>query len=56
MDLDNYPEKKLEQGIYLDFKLLSLRKISTIDYTEYPAYWNHIQELWKTQRGVHGCI
>lgn len=33
--LDNYPEKKLEQGIYLDFKLLSLRKISTIDYAEY---------------------
>lgn len=33
--LDNYPEKKLEHGIYLDFKLLSLRKISTIDYAEY---------------------
>ena len=33
--LDNYPEKKLEYGIYLDFKLLSLRKISTINYTEY---------------------
>ncbi len=33
--LDNYPEKKLEHGIHLDFKLLSLRKISTIDYTEY---------------------
>ena len=33
--LDNYPEKKLEHGIYLDFKLLSIRKISTIDYTEY---------------------
>ena len=33
--LDNYPEKKLEHGIYLDFKLLSLTKISTIDYTEY---------------------
>ena len=33
--LDNYPEKKLEYGIYLVFKLLSLRKISTIDYTEY---------------------
>lgn len=33
--LDNYPEKKLEHGIYLDFKLLALRKISTIDYTEY---------------------
>ena len=33
--LDNYPEKKLEYGIYLDFKLLSLRKISTNDYTEY---------------------
>ena len=25
----------MEYGIYLDFKLLSLRKISTIDYTEY---------------------
>ena len=33
--LDNYPEKKLEHGIYLDFKLLSFRKISIIDYTEY---------------------
>ena len=33
--LDNYPDKKLEQGIYLDFKLLSLGKISTVDYTEY---------------------
>ncbi len=33
--LDQYPEKKLEHSIYLDFKLLSLRKISTIDYTEY---------------------
>ena len=33
--LDNYPKKKLEHGIYLDFKVLSLRKISTIDYTEY---------------------
>ena len=33
--LEQYPEKKLEHGIYLDFKLLSLRKISTIDYTEY---------------------
>ena len=33
--LDNYPEKKLEHGIYLDFKLLALRKISTIDYVEY---------------------
>ena len=33
--LDNYPEKKLEHGIYLDFKLLALHKISTIDYAEY---------------------
>lgn len=33
--LDQYPEKKLEHGIYLDFKLLALRKISTIDYLEY---------------------
>lgn len=33
--LDNYPEKKLEHGIYLDFKLLALRKISTIAYAEY---------------------
>ena len=33
--LDNYPDKKLEQGNYLDFKLLSLGKISTVDYIEY---------------------
>ena len=33
--LEQYPEKKLEHGIYLDFKLLSLQKISTIDYAEY---------------------
>ncbi len=33
--LEQYPEKKLEYGIYLDFKLLALRKISTIDYREY---------------------
>lgn len=33
--VDNYPGKKLEHGIYLDFKLLALRKISTIDYMEY---------------------
>ena len=33
--LDNYPEKKLEHGIFLDFKLLALHKISTIDYLEY---------------------
>ena len=32
--LDNYPETKLDHGIYLDFKLLALRKISTIDYVE----------------------
>ncbi len=33
--LDNYPETKLEHGIYLDFKLLALKKISTIDYAAY---------------------
>ena len=33
--LDIYPETKLDHGIYLDLKLLALRKISTIDYVEY---------------------
>lgn len=32
---DNYPDQKLAQGIYLDFKLLALKKISTIDYMAY---------------------
>ena len=32
---DEYPAKKLENGMLLDFKLLALRKISTIDYGEY---------------------
>ncbi len=33
--VDEYPAKKLEHGIYLDFKLLALKKIRTIDYLEY---------------------
>lgn len=33
--IDQYPGTKLEHGIYLDFKLLALKKISTIDYMEY---------------------
>lgn len=33
--VDEYPAKKLEHGIYLDFKLLALGKISRIDYLEY---------------------
>lgn len=33
--LDEYPSKKLENGIYLDFKLLALGKISKISYSEY---------------------
>ena len=33
--LDNYPAKRLEHGFFLDFKLLALKKISRIDYSEY---------------------
>lgn len=33
--LDEYPAKKLENGIYLDFKLLALKKISRLDYAKY---------------------
>ena len=33
--LDNYPSAKLENEIYLDFKLLALRKIGRMDYSEY---------------------
>ena len=33
--IDNYPEQKLKDGLYLDFKLQSLRKMKTIDYLEY---------------------
>lgn len=35
--LDEYPGKKLEHGIYLDFKLLSLKKVSKIDYLDYQS-------------------
>ncbi len=35
--IDEYPGKKLENGIFLDFKLLSLKKISKIDYLEYQS-------------------
>lgn len=33
--MDEYPGSKLEHGIFLDFKLLALQKISRIDYQEY---------------------
>lgn len=32
---DNYPDKRLSNGVYLDFKLLALRKISIVDYLSY---------------------
>lgn len=33
--VDEYPGRKLEHGIFLDFKLMALQKISRIDYQEY---------------------
>lgn len=33
--LEEYPSQKLGQGIYLDFKLIALKKISKIDYLAY---------------------
>lgn len=33
--MDEYPDKKLQHSIFLDFKIMALRKISTIDYMEY---------------------
>lgn len=33
--LDEFPSKKLEHGIFLDFKMTALRKVSTIDYAQY---------------------
>ena len=33
--LDEYPSAKLENEIYLDFKLLALKKIGKMDYLEY---------------------
>ena len=32
---DEYPAKKLEHGIFLDFKLMGLEKISRISYQKY---------------------
>ena len=32
---DNYPHEKLTHGVYLDFKLSAMRKISRIDYLAY---------------------
>lgn len=33
--IQNYPEQKLQNGLYLDFKLQSLKKMKEIDYQEY---------------------
>lgn len=35
---DNYPHQQLFEGLYLDFKLLSIDKISRIDYSNYQKY------------------
>ena len=35
--MDEYPMKKLEHGIYLDFKTLAMKKISTMDYAQYQT-------------------
>ncbi|MTB47957.1 ABC transporter ATP-binding protein [Streptococcus uberis] len=35
---DNYPHQHLFEGLYLDFKLLSIDKISRIDYSNYQKY------------------
>ena len=33
--IENYPEQQLKNKLYLDFKLQSLKKMTTIDYLEY---------------------
>lgn len=33
--VDNYPYEKLKHGIFLDFKLLALKKCSTVSYAAY---------------------
>ena len=33
--IDNYPEQQLKNKLYFDFKLQSLKKMTTIDYLEY---------------------
>lgn len=35
--LSEYPERKLEHGVYLDFKLEALEKISRIEYSAYQT-------------------
>lgn len=35
--IDEYPAKRLENGIYLDFKVLALKKVSKIQYIEYQS-------------------
>lgn len=33
--IENYPEQKLKEGLYFDFKIQALKKIKTIDYLKY---------------------
>ena len=33
--IENYPEQKLKEGLYYDFKIQALKKIKTIDYLKY---------------------
>lgn len=33
--IENYPEQKLKEGLYYDFKIQALKKMKTIDYLKY---------------------
>lgn len=33
--IENYPEQKLKEGLYFDFKIQALKKMKTIDYLKY---------------------
>lgn len=56
--IDNYPEQKLKNGLYLDFKLQSLRKMKTIDYLEYQKLGtgNLIQKIEEGATASTGVI
>jgi len=53
--IENYPQQSLKNGLYLDFKLLALKKMQTIDYLEYQKIGTG-RLTQKVEDGSNACM
>lgn len=53
--IENYPQQSLKNGLYLEFKLLALKKMKTIDYLEYQKIGTG-RLTQKVEDGSNACM